>query len=170
MKRIRYEPFKGKVLFRTKYSEYFGENTHLFDALEFLAELTQHIPPRRVQMIRRYGLYSSRTKGRWSQMPHVAARAPEGWRESHLSEASAVEDPGFELLDDGEEVTVNARRRAWARLLAKVYEIDPLVCPKCGSEMKVIAVIQDPVEIRDILTHLVKKGRAPPGFDPTLMN
>lgn len=137
-KKIRYEPFKGKVLFHTRYSECFGENTHLFDALEFLAELTQHVPPRRVQLFRRYGLYSSRTKGRWSQMPHVAARAPEGWRESHVPEASDAEDPGFEPLDDSEEVTVDARKRAWARLLAKVYEIDPLV----------------------------KTGRAPPGFDP----
>ena len=143
---------------------------HLFDALEFLAELTQHIPPRRVQLIRRYGLYSSRTKGRWSQMPHVAARAPEGWRESQLSETSFLEGLGFEPLDDGEEVTLNARKQAWARLLAKVYEIDPLVCPKCGWEMTVIAVIQDPVEIRDILAHLVKTGRAPPGFNPALLN
>jgi hypothetical protein len=170
LKKIRYEPFKGKVLFHTKYSDYFKENVHLFDALDFLAELTQHVPPRRVQLIRRYGLYSSRTKGRWSQMPHVAARAPAGWRASHVPEASAPEDPRFEPLDDGEEVTVDARKRAWARLLAKVYEIDPLVCPNCGSEMKIIAVIQDPVEIRDILTHLVKTGRAPPGFDPTLLN
>jgi hypothetical protein len=54
---------------------------------------------------------------------------------------------------------MDARKQAWARLLAKVYEIDTLVCPKCGSEMKVIAVIQDPVEIRDILAHLVKTGR-----------
>jgi len=170
LKKIRYEPFKGKVLFHTKYSEYFGENTHLFDALEFLAELTQHIPPRRVQLIRRYGLYSARTKGRWSQMPYVAARAPARWRESHAPEASAPDDPGFESLNDGEEVTVDARKRAWARLLAKVYEIDPLVCPKCGWEMRVIAVIQDPVDIRDILAHLVKTGRAPPGFDPALLN
>ena len=56
---------------------------------------------------------------------------------SHVPEASAPEGPGFEPLDDGEEVTVNARKRAWARLLAKVYEIDPLVCPKCGSEDEV---------------------------------
>jgi hypothetical protein len=98
-----------------------------------------------------FGLYSSRTKGRWSHMPYVAARAPEGWRASHLNEASAQEAAGFEPLDDGEGVTVNARKRAWARLLAKVYEIDPMVCPKCGGEMKVIAVIQDPMEIRDIL-------------------
>jgi hypothetical protein len=45
-----------------------------------------------------------------------------------------------------------------------------MVCPKCGSEMKVIAVIQDLAEIRDILAHLVKTGRAPPGFDPALLN
>jgi hypothetical protein len=36
--------------------------------------------------------------------------------------------------------------------------------------MKVIAVIQDPVEIRDILTHLVKTERAPPGFGIALLN
>jgi hypothetical protein len=29
-----------------------------------------------------------------------------------------------------------------ARILAKIYEINPYICPKCGSEMKVIAVIQ----------------------------
>ena len=28
--------------------------------------------------------------------------------------------------------------------MSKVYEIDPMVCPKGGSEMKVIAVIQEP--------------------------
>ncbi|MEE8442050.1 MAG: transposase [Spirochaetia bacterium] len=38
LKKIRYEPFKGRVLFHTTYSEYFKENTHLFDALDFLAE------------------------------------------------------------------------------------------------------------------------------------
>ena len=42
--------------------------------------------------------------------------------------------------------------------------------PKCGWEMRVIAVIQDPVEIREILAHLVKTGPAPPGFDPALLN
>ncbi len=44
-------------------------------------------------------------------------------------------------------------KQAWARLLAKVYEVDPFVCPRCGSEMKVIAVIQDTEEIKKILAH-----------------
>jgi len=47
-----------------------------------------------------------------------------------------------------------------------VYEIDPLICPQCGSQMKVIAVIQEPEEIDRILRRLVKQGRPPPGFDP----
>ena len=53
----------------------------------------------------------------------------------------------------------------WARLIAKVYEVDPLQCAQCGSPMKVLAVIMDPVEVDKILRHLIKTGRAPPGLD-----
>ena len=48
-----------------------------------------------------------------------------------------------------EEVDIDANKRAWARLLAKVYEFDPMVCPKCGRDMKVIAIIEDPDELRE---------------------
>ena len=44
------------------------------------------------------------------------------------------------------------------------------MCEKCGSDMKVIAVIQEPHEIRKILAHLVKTGRDPPGADLTPFN
>jgi len=170
LEKIRYEPFKGKVLFHTKYSEYFKQNVHLFDAFDFLAELTQHIPPKGLQLIRRYGLYASRTKGRWQDMPWVAERAPDGWKATHRNSAGN-DHMGFDSLSDGdEEITVDARQRAWARLLAKVYEVDPLVCPKCGAEMKVIAIIEDPDELKRILRHLIKIGRAPPGFDPDQLN
>ena len=165
LKKIHYVPFKGRVLFHTKYSEYFKQNVHLFDALDFLAELTQHIPPKGLQLIRRYGLYASRTNGRWEEMPWIAERAPAGWKAAHQRDGVA-ENVGYEPLSDGdEEVTLDARKRAWARLLATVYEVDPFVCPKCGAEMKVIAVIEDPGELWHILRHLVKIGRAPPGFD-----
>jgi hypothetical protein len=170
LKKIRYEPFKGRVLFHTMYSQYFKQNLHMFNALDFLAELTQHIPPKRLQLIRRYGLYASRTKGRWEEMPWVAERAPEGWKTAHQIDGVA-DDLGYEPLSDGaQEVTVDARKRAWARLLAKVYEVDPFVCPKCGAEMKVIAIIEDLDELGRILRHLVKVGRSPPGFDPDRLN
>ena len=63
-----------------------------------------------------------------------------------------------------------ACRSAWARLIAKVYETDPLLCPRCGSEMRLIAVITDPAEVGKILRHLLKIGRAPPGLDPSVLN
>jgi hypothetical protein len=46
----------------------------------------------------------------------------------------------------------------------------PLLCPRCGSEMKLIALITDPPELRRILRHLLKIGRAPPGLDPSALS
>ena len=59
---------------------------------------------------------------------------------------------------------------SWARLLAKVYEVDALRCSRCGSPMKVLAVITDPSEVRRILLHLIKTGVAPPGLEASALN
>ena len=39
----------------------------------------------------------------------------------------------------------------WARLIKKIYEVDPLVCPKCGGDMRIIAFIEDYKVIGKIL-------------------
>ena len=52
-------------------------------------------------------------------------------------------------------------RRSWARLIRQVYEVDPLLCPHCGGTMKVIAVIDRPAVIRQILEHLGLSTAAP---------
>ena len=62
------------------------------------------------------------------------------------------------------------QKSTWARIIKKVYGTDPLVCPCCGSEMKIIAFIFDPEEIRKIMTHLVKIGRPPPYYVPASLN
>ena len=36
-----------------------------------------------------------------------------------------------------------AARYAWALLLARIHEVFPLVCPRCGGEMRIIAFITD---------------------------
>ena len=50
-------------------------------------------------------------------------------------------------------------RRRWDELIRLIYEVDPLVCPKCGGTMRVIALIQEPKVIDKILRHLRDKGR-----------
>jgi len=51
-------------------------------------------------------------------------------------------------------ITDKAFRKSWARLIHKIYEVDPLVCPACGGAMRVIAFIEDQDVIRKISTHL----------------
>ena len=53
----------------------------------------------------------------------------------------------------------------WARLIQKIYEVDPLLCPKCGGAMRVIAFIEEQNVIEKILKHLglwLLNSRAPP--------
>ena len=44
----------------TSESEFFKGKTETFPVTRFFLELTQHIPPKGCQYIRRYGLYASR--------------------------------------------------------------------------------------------------------------
>ena len=50
-------------------------------------------------------------------------------------------------------------------LLARIYEVLPLLCPKCGGEMKIIAFINEAVVIREILNHL-GEPTSPPMLKP----
>ena len=168
LKKVFYEPFHSKVLFKTKYSDYFKENVKMFDAEEFITDLALHIPPKNVQYIRRYGLYASLTRGIWTLMPEVIARAPEGWKNEHLDNVNIEATCEKEYHDIS--LSEKERHSAWARLLAKVYEVHPFTCPKCKSEMGIIAVIMDPGEIRKILQHLAKTGRVPPGLNHACLN
>jgi hypothetical protein len=57
----------------------------------------------------------------------------------------------------GEEAEPPARRRcspSWARLIARVFQADPLVCRRCGGPLKVVAYITDALAIRQVLEHL----------------
>jgi len=51
--------------------------------------------------------------------------------------------------------TTSRASRTWAMLIARVYEVDPLACPKCGGTMTVVAFIEPPqgAVIEKILKH-----------------
>jgi hypothetical protein len=60
--------------------------------------------------------------------------------------------------DDPERV----RRLTWAHLMKRAFASDVLTCPRCGGEMRLIAVIEDPAVIEKVLTHLGLWQRGPP--------
>ena len=41
------------------------------------------------------------------------------------------------------EISSSEARQNWARLIQQIYEVDPLVCPKCQGQMKIISIIDD---------------------------
>lgn len=59
----------------------------------------------------------------------------------------------------------------WAALLARIYDVFPLVCPNCKGELRLIAFITERSTIEQILGHIgeptapppVAPARAPPG-------
>jgi len=79
-------------------------------------------------------------------------------------EACAPQCDSLALVE--ERATSRAARASWARLIKQVYESDPLPCPRCGNEMRVIALIDDQSIIRHILEQLgryVPRGLAEKG-------
>jgi hypothetical protein len=108
-----------------------SRNYEVFDPLDFLAEVMQHIPNKGEHQIRYYGWYSNKKRGMFQG-----------------KKAAAV--PG---LSEADTAYRRKCRMTWAALIKCVYEVDPLKCPKCGGTMKIISFIEEDAVIRKILRH-----------------
>ena len=151
LERMAWEEGSDEVVYTRKTSNgQPGASEHM-DALDFLARVIAYIPEPRRQTMRYYGFYSNVSRGRRRK-----GRDPE--LETHLADDD---------LDGMSPAERQARRRAWARLIRLVYEVDPLECPRCGATMRVLSVITQPEVVDKILDHLASKGiepgRGPPG-------
>lgn len=64
-----------------------------------------------------------------------------------------------------QEVTEKSRSPStylWAMLLARIYEVFPLLCLRCGETMRIIGFITDVGCIQRILEHIGEPTYAPP--------
>ena len=128
------------------------ENYQILSLLEFLGEFTRHLPPKGSHLIRYYGWYSNKGRGMRKE-----------------SEAGAAHKSSPEI--DAQRETPGRCNQTWAMLIKRVYEIDPMVCPKCGDQMKVVAFIEPPQReaIEKILRHSglwqSSAARTPPDVD-----
>ena len=83
-------------------------------------------------------------------------------KQKAATETTHHEEPGDDTHNEDYRKAV---RRRWVALIKKVYELDPLICPKCGGAMKIIAFIMEAAVIRKILEHIGEYAppeRAPP--------
>lgn len=153
LEKVSYDASADMVSWKSAEKGFYKGKVETFRGFEFMDQLTAHLPPRRVQLVRRYGIYAGRMRSGWPERAGIVRYAPETWQKMHPEgqDQSAQEEKadGNELVPP--DAWARLRRQSWARLLQKVYEVDPFLCPKCGGAMSVVAVIEDPDELRKII-------------------
>jgi hypothetical protein len=145
--KMPFEPGAGSVLYRSRMNKKQGGNFAALSPTDFIAAVTQHIPDKGFQLVRYYGWYSHKARG---------VRAKTG--------AAQAEDSA-----QGHEPDRAPTSAQWRRLIAKIWEADPLTCPDCGAEMRILAFIEEDRVIGRILRHLgllPDASRGPPLQEP----
>jgi len=99
--------------------------------MEFVARVLVQIPDPRRHLVRYYGAYSNASRGK-------------------RKKAAASADPS-----SPDQAPEDAERPDG------LYEVDPLICPRCGSEMRVVGFITQPALIDRILDHLRRRDKIP---------
>jgi hypothetical protein len=115
-------------------------NFEVFTPCDFIAAITQHIPDKSFQLVRYYGWYSNKMRGQRDKQAAAAAAQPDG-------KAAAV-------IDVSEHKPRRIPTKKWRELIKKVWEADPLLCPRCSKEMRIVSLIDDRAVIERILRHL----------------
>jgi hypothetical protein len=54
----------------------------------------------------------------------------------------------------------------WAILLARIYEISPLICSRCGGPVRIVAFITEAAPVQQILQHIGEPHEPPPLHPP----
>jgi hypothetical protein len=100
------------------------------------------------QTTRYFGEYSPRTRGKRRREREARERVA-----NRVSEVVAEEEPK------------KRPSSSWARCVKLVFEVDPLICPKCGSQMKIKSFVTDSRQIERLCKHAGETSwRAPPKF------
>jgi hypothetical protein len=123
--------------------------TALYLTLEFLDHLAAPIPPPRKHCHRYHGVLAPNAPLRAA----VTARAGlpfDGSAGPLMPRAPAV-SPDVRTADTPPAAYA---RYLSAVLRARIYAILPLLCPVCGSEMRLIAAVTEPEPVQRILRHL----------------
>ena len=148
LEKTEYKSGSGMIVYRSKMHQSLKRNYQIMPGAQWLALLLQHVPDKGEHLVRYYGWYSNRSRGMRKQQDEDNPLA--------VTVDEAPVDPAYQS---------NART-AWARLIQKVYEVDPMLCPRCGEEMRLMALIEDPPVIEKILKHLHLWDPRPSGPDP----
>jgi len=159
----------GSIIYRLNKPLVNGQTLLRLTSLELIDKLAALIPPPRIHRHRYYGVLAPNSPFRASVTAMAGQSLDQGAIKIQTADKKA--DPVEQAQEDKPKRPPN--RYLWAMLLARIYNLFPLLCPQCGAEMQVIAVIQDKPVINKILKSVgeaieppvLSPARGPPGWD-----
>jgi len=108
------------------------KNFEVFSPLELIAAITQHIPEQSFQLVRYYGWYSNRMRGDRKRQQESAERD------------STRQVAEGRVIDIKSSKPKRIPSLLWRTCIKKVWEVDPLTCPKCaGEEVEIVSYDDD---------------------------
>lgn len=144
LEKITFNDKTGTVIYRSKVIHGRNKkNFNVYSAEEFIAAITQHIPEKSFQMVRYYGWYSNKSRGMRLKRGMVRP-----------GDEPLENDTDVEIIDVTDYQPKKPTSGTWRECIKKIWEVDPLTCPNCGGEMKIISFITEPSVIRQILQHI----------------
>jgi hypothetical protein len=157
----------GSLSLRLKTRWRDGTTHILMERRELIERLVPLIPPPRAHQVRYHGILAPCASYRDQVVPgalvHESSGEPaepsDGGPDTVRLSDLASRNPDARLQAAPRD---RARRIRWASLLQRVFEIDALRCPRCGSTLRLIAAIEDPTVASKILGCLKLPARAPP--------
>ncbi|MFN4804850.1 MAG: transposase [Akkermansiaceae bacterium] len=175
LQKITWNATSKTVIYRSKRHHNTKRNFEIFKAPDFIAAALLHLPPKGQQMVRYYGVYSNKVRGRVANKtpsliteitvsPIVTSRNQTSTIVNHQSEFLLIEPPA--------KRSARLMRPLWRDLILQVWGGDPLKCPCCAGTMKVMRPILRREEVKFFLQlHGLWEGLVclprppPPPFD-----
>jgi hypothetical protein len=148
----------GRLLYRLKRRWRDGTTHVIYEPLELMERLAALVHPPRFHITRYYGVLAPAATFRPRLIPEPDDSTPS----PHPGCQSAVKASAVDDAKTKKKRGCQPRNYSWATLMARVLELDVLVCPRCGGRMRILAAINPPDAIQNILTCLGLPTRAPP--------
>ena len=140
--------------------------------LELIDRIAALVPPPRTHRHRYFGVLApnSPLRAAVTAMAPAAAAQPAAVQAVSASTGEGV--PGVaplgSVIPTQPEAAPPKRSPTdylWAVLIARIYEVFPLMCPMCGGQMRLIAFITEGAQIKRILEH-IRVDSEPPHISP----
>ena len=135
--------------------------------LKLIERIAALVPPPRTHRHRYFGALAPNSPLR-AAVTAMAQAAPSQPVKVHAAPTTASD--GVPTQSEPAPPKRSAAHYLWAVLIARIFEVFPLLCPMCGGQMRTIAFITNRADIRQMLDYIgvpaeppcISPARGPP--------